>query len=88
MIEDYRMNLTNVLVDISKNASNGVWSISCPIHIIIIDTKYYDEFYRIPEYSPNSVNQAVKNWIENTTSSHVYIDTVEWPNNRPCQKYQ
>ena len=26
-------------------------------------TNLYDEFYRIPQYSVNSANEAIKNWM-------------------------
>lgn len=48
LIENYRNNLTNVLIDIGNKPGNGVWGISCPVHILMTGTKIYDEFYRIP----------------------------------------
>ena len=34
--------------------------------------------------SENSIDTSLVNWIDNTNSTHVLIDSDLWPSNKPC----
>jgi hypothetical protein len=69
---------------IGQNNKNGGWGISCSNHVYSTSSEFYSGNFRIPVGSGNSAVFAVSQWMAGGTASHVYLDSISWPNNSAC----
>lgn len=59
-LEEYHANTSTVLRAISKNSNlNGYWAPSCSNHVYSTWNALYDQSYRIPAISENSLMQGI-----------------------------
>ena len=84
IVEDYHQNASKVLREIAKNPKNGFWAPSCANHCYSYTGSFYDENYRIPAKSLNSLSKSIGDWINNVPGNHSFEDSVNWPGNSPC----
>lgn len=84
IVEEYHQNASKVLREIAKNPNNGFWAPSCANHCYSFTGAFYDEFYRIPANSVNSLSKSIGDWIEKKPGNHAFEDSVNWPGNLPC----
>jgi hypothetical protein len=69
---------------IAGRQGNGAWGVACSTHGFVHDARFYSQVYTIPMNSPNTIEVSLVNWINNTPDSHVHIDLMPWPSNKPC----
>lgn len=44
----------------------------------------YSSSYRVPAYSPNSLNKGITDWMDNAGQNNKHMDEGAWPSNAPC----
>lgn len=69
---------------IASNSKNGGWGIACSNHVYSTGSGFYSANFRIPSESANSIEFGVSQWMSGSAGSHLYVDSVSWPNNTPC----
>ena len=63
-IEEYHKNMSKVIISMTQNNGvNGYWAPVCVFHCLSQESWYYDENYRIPQYSQNSIMKSVESWM-------------------------
>ena len=58
-IEEYHRNTTNTVFAIASNNQNGFFAPACAIHVFGFGTAYYNDQWRIPQGSQNSISKSV-----------------------------
>lgn len=81
-IENYHQNLTSTLEEITQEDIHSGFGISCIAHSFF-GFRWNNDIYEVPQNSGHRAINVVSNWAEGK-SSDLYIDTVNWPDNKPC----
>ncbi len=69
----------------AKN-DNGFFAPACAIHVFGFSSVYYNDQWRIPQGSDNSISKSVQIWLSGNPDSTNFrhIDLGKWPDNKPC----
>jgi len=84
ILEEYKKNTTDVIKGITANEDNGAWAPACANHGYLNLAAEYSPNFRVPANSIFSTEFAIVNWILDEPETHVHIDEVSWPGNKPC----
>lgn len=76
------MKVKEALMNASSKEGNGAFGIACVAHEFL-SGRFLNDMFEIPMNSGNMVVNATENWIKRKNNT-VLIDTVSWPNNKPC----
>ncbi len=88
VINDYRDAVRVSIIQMMKEKPNfGVWSPSCVQHGFINGQSFHDVNYRVPTTYGKEVNDVVMEFLQNPQKPPIYIDTVNWPENKGCSGY-
>lgn len=83
-VEENRVNVMNVLLEVAKKPQNGVWGLGCMRHQTLTTAEFTDEDFSVNEYSGYTASRAIGEWLEDQGKNNVHLDLFPWPNNRPC----
>lgn len=85
-IEGYRSGVINVLNKVTSVKGNGAWAPACASYGMLIRKPWYDTNFEVPAGSIYTCRNAVARWFLGVTEpeNHKHIDSVAWPNNKPC----
>ena len=84
VISQYKKNTTAVMNAIGKNAKNGGWGPACSDHVYSSGGAFYSTSFEVPEHTDNMLATCLSNWVKGSDANHLHIDSVAWPENRPC----
>ena len=72
-------------------AGNGAWAPACVTRGgLIAKPTWVDTKYEVPMGTIYTAERSIENWFLGVTEPEKYkhIDTVFWPNNKPCSNIQ
>ena len=81
IVETNRVNLTNIVKEIVSDKKNGAFVTSCPLHEILIATRFTDENVKIPLNSGFTASKAIEQWFRYPKLDNLHLDLDSWPNN-------
>lgn len=58
---------------------NGIWGVACPGHMFFLSDRFYSINYTVPGFTSNTMNKAIKGWLDNTSETNFYLDNTRWP---------
>ncbi len=63
----------------------GAFGISCVAHFFT-NGKWDNTDYSVPMNSNNTAEVVITKWLasKNVNDTFKYLDTVDWPDNKPC----
>lgn len=75
------------MIELAKLPNVGVFGISCVAHFFT-NGKWDNTDFSIPMNSNNTAQVIIEKWINSKSSTETfrYLDTVEWPENKPCSR--
>lgn len=68
-------------------AGNGAWAPACVTRGgLLTKPVWIDTKFEVPASSGYTAEKAIENWFLGVAEpeKHKHIDTVSWPNNKPC----
>lgn len=68
----------------STQHKNGYWAVACVKHTFIKSANFYSNSFKVPMNSANTIQASMFAWVSDDKSSHLHMDTVPWPENKPC----
>ena len=86
VIDKYYENVTALVKKIAnKKEDNGAFGIACVEHDLVKSRWAYIDF-TVPMATQNTAASVMMQWAKNLHKPTIYIDEVQWPNNKPCAK--
>ena len=67
-----------------EKEENSAFSIACVAHSFV-GSRWADEEFQVPMMSGHIPINSVSAWAEGKSRS-MYIDSVKWPENKPCAR--
>lgn len=75
-----------MLLKVVSVQGNGAWAPACVYYSMITGSIWTNTKFQVPAGSIYTCANALGRWVTNVTEpeNHKHIDSVSWPNNRPC----
>lgn len=84
-IREYRNASLKAFQNFTSRPKAGIFAISCVQHVFTLDDSFYMPYYAIPTQTRNDIARSLGEYIQDqTASSNIRYDKVEWPFNIGC----